>query len=300
VEAGVVDPRTQRHGGASSANARLRDAGETQLLARQSRVAAKAAAKTPPQLAPSTERELVLAAQAGDTEARAALVELFTPLIASVARMYRWSPTVSRPELMQDGVVGLLRALERYDPAIGTPFWAYASWWVRQAMQQLVSELARPVVLSDRAARQLARIKGAQRSYLQAHRREPTTGQLAASTRLTRAQVENLIAVEKIPRPLEGTDDEGGCYGTLGELVADPRAEDAYECVPRRLASEDLGGLLSSLTHRERAIVRARFGLDGAKKTLRELGGQLGLSAERVRQIEQGALEKLRAEATTA
>ena len=88
--------------------------------------------------------ELVLAAKECRGEARGALLEAFTPLIGNVARGYRGASGVGRAELMQAGVVGLLRALERYDPELETPFWAYASWWVRRAMQQLVSELGRP------------------------------------------------------------------------------------------------------------------------------------------------------------
>ena len=104
---------------------------------------------------------------------------------------------------MQEGVVGLLRALSRYDLGQGTPFWAYASWWVRQAMQQLVSELTRPVVLSDRAARQLARVKDARREHLQACGREPSLAELADGAHLPRRQVENLIVAERSPRGLE-------------------------------------------------------------------------------------------------
>ena len=85
-------------------------------------------------------------------EGRGALLEAFTPMIVTVARGNRGASGVGRAELMQEGVVGLLRALERYDPELETPFWAYASWWGRQAMQQLVSELSRPVVVPDRAA----------------------------------------------------------------------------------------------------------------------------------------------------
>ena len=95
------------------------------------------------------ERKLVAEAKAGDRRARAQLVEAFLPAIAAVARVYRGRGQIERAELMQEGVVGLLRALERYDPDRGVPFWGYAAWWVRQAMQQLVAELARPVVLSD-------------------------------------------------------------------------------------------------------------------------------------------------------
>src|SRR5207253_7791852 len=124
-------------------------------------------------------------------------------LIAGVARIYRNSRSVDRTELMQEGVVGLLTAVERYDAGKGTPFWAYASWWVRQAMQQLVAEMTRPVVLSDRALRQLARVKEARRAHLQAHKREPSAAELAAATGFTREQVESLIATERMPRGLE-------------------------------------------------------------------------------------------------
>ena len=156
-----------------------------------------------PRLSPASERELVRAAKAGDREARDRLIEAFMPLVGGVARIYRGSPTVDRSELMQEGVVGLLRALSRYDLGQGTPFWAYASWWVRQAMQQLVSELTRPVVLSDRAARQLARVKDARREHLQARGREPSLAELADGAHLPRRQVENLVVAERSPRGLE-------------------------------------------------------------------------------------------------
>ena len=93
-------------------------------------------------------------------------MEAFLPLIAGVARVYRGSEAITRVELMQEGVVGLLRALERYDPEQGVPLWGYASWWVRQAMQQLIAELTRPVVLSDRSLRQLSALKRAHHAYL--------------------------------------------------------------------------------------------------------------------------------------
>jgi RNA polymerase sigma factor (sigma-70 family) len=246
-------------------------------------------------LPPGRERSLVLAAKAGDGAACEALIEAFQPLIASTARIYRGSSSIDRQELMQDGVVGLLRALERYDTRLDTPFWAYASWWVRQAMQQLVSELTRPVVLSDRAIRQLARLRDARREHLQRHGREPTTTELSEATGLTRTQVEDLIVAERNPRGLEepvGGEDAAGA--TYGDMLADPTAEEAYERVPRDIEAAELPALLGELDERERTIVRCRFGLDGRELTLRELAGTLGVSAERVRQLEQRALDKLR------
>ncbi|MDQ4048669.1 MAG: RNA polymerase sigma factor RpoD/SigA [Actinomycetota bacterium] len=254
-----------------------------------------------PRLSPALERRLVMAAKRGDRAARARLIEAFLPLTASIARIYRNSPAVDRIELMQEGVVGLLRALESYDPERGTPFGAYASWWVRQAMQQLVAELTRPVVLSDRALRQLARVKDAHREQLQARGREPSPAELAGEAGIPRRQVEDLLAAERAPRALEEpVGVEEGAVGTFGELLVDPLAEEEYERVVSRLEVEELRALLSGLSDRERAILRARYGLDGPEQTLREIAGAHGLSAERVRQIEQRALGKLRAAASGA
>ena len=267
---------------------------------RRAGAATLAPASAPPGAPRPSERDVVLAAKAWDVEGREQLIETFLPLIRGVARIYRGSAAVDRTELMQAGIVGLLHALDQYDPQLGTPFWAYASWWVRRSMQQLVSELTRPVVLSDRALRQLARVKDAQRDHLQAHGAEPTLRDLASATGMRREQVETLIAADRKPRgleePVHGDDDSAS---TFGDLLADPRAEDAYERVPRRLAAQGLDGLLAVLTDRERRVLRARYGLDGPEQTLRELAERLGISAERVRQIEQEALGKLRVAAAS-
>jgi RNA polymerase primary sigma factor len=240
------------------------------------------------------EMELVVAAQRRRRGAREEIVDAFIPQIASVARLYRGARAVSREELMQEGVVGLLRAVERFDATLGTPFWAYAAWWVRQAMQQLVSELTRPVILSDRAARQLARVRNAEREREQAQGKVPTLHEIASDTGLTGPQVEHLIAASRTPRALDepiGSEESGS---TFGDLVSDPRAEDAYERVPTRAQVGELESLLERLGERERMIMRARYGLDGPERTLRELALVLGVSAERVRQIEGRALDKLR------
>ena len=252
-----------------------------------------------PRLPVATERRLVQAAKDGDRRAREELVEAFLPLIAGVARVYRGSPSITRVELMQEGVVGLLRALERYDPTLGVPFWGYATWWVRQAMQQLIAELTRPLVLSDRALRQLSQLKRAHGEYLVEHGREPSGNELADRTGLSHAQVGEMLALERVPQsmdePVQGAE---GDVGAFGELLADPLAGDAYEQLLDHSEIEQIRALLGSLNDRERMILRARYGLDGPEESLRDVGERIGLSGERVRQIEQRALGKLRAAAT--
>ena len=244
--------------------------------------------------------ELVLAAQCHEPGKREELIEEFTPLVAAVARMYRGSAVVTRAELMQQGIVGLLEALGRYDAELGTPFWAYASWWVRQAMQQLVAQLGRPMVLSDRALRELAHVRSEQRRFVQQHARDPSPHELAEAAELPIGHVERLMAADRHARALgEPVGREPGS-GTFGDLVVDPAAEDAYDQVPNRVAAAQVCSLLERLDERERTIVRGRFGLDGAEHTLCDLGRRLGVSAERVRQIEVAALKKMRKALETA
>lgn len=254
-----------------------------------------------PRLPIAVERRLVQAAQAGDRRAREELVEAFLPLIAGVARVYRGTETITRLELMQEGVVGLLRALERFDPALGVPFWGYASWWVRHAMQQLVAELTRPLVLSDRALRQLSQLKRVHGEYVAEHGREPTGNELSGRAGLSHAQVGEMLAVELIPRsmeePVHGAEGE---VGVFGELLVDPLAAGAYEELLDHSEIEQIRALLGSLNDRERMILRARYGLDGPEQSLRDVAERIGLSAERVRQIEQRALGKLRAAGSRA
>jgi len=152
------------------------------------------------------------------------------------------------------------------------------------------------VVLSDRALRQLARLNEVRREHLQAHGREPSIAELAAATGYTSEQIGSLIASARPARGLEevvsGAD---GPLGTFEDLVPDPGAEREYEEVVERMQIEQLPSLSETLDEREREIVYAHYGLGRRAETLQEIGGRLGLSAERVRQLEERALGKLRA-----
>src|SRR5690348_15967228 len=145
------------------------------------------------------ERNLVIAAERGDSDACRKLVEAFLPAIGDLAHSFKNS-RVERLELLQEGVAGLLIAARRYDTTLNTPFWAYASFWVRKAMQELVAELTRPVALSDRAVRELARVRSARDEHRRTHGADPSDGELSRATGLTPAQLESLQATERVPR----------------------------------------------------------------------------------------------------
>jgi RNA polymerase primary sigma factor len=229
------------------------------------------------------ERELLVATERGDESACRELVELFLPAIGSVARRFDAGGQVQRSELMQEGVAGLLFAARRFDARRGTPFWAYASFWVRKAMQELVAELTRPAALSDHAVRGLATVSAARRDHLRASGAEPTGAELAVATGFTRAQLDSLLAIDRPPRSFEDA--------TVAETVADADAESAYDRVLDRLAMRNLG---DALDERERTVLWSHYGLGRPARTLGTIGSELGLTAERIRQIEKEALEKLR------
>ncbi|MBD0330756.1 MAG: sigma-70 family RNA polymerase sigma factor [Thermoleophilia bacterium] len=240
-------------------------------------------------------QELVRAAQAGDVAARERLIERSIPLVVSLARSYRVDG-LDLADLIQEGCVGILRALARYDPDRGVPFEAYAAWWVRQALQELRSDFVRPLRLPPKALRQLARLKSEHARVYAAERREPSLGELGERLELDERSVVALARADARTRSLsEPLEDADGQLGVLGDLLDDPLSAQDYEDVLDALAARQLRALLARLTAREREIVDARFGLDGRpSESLREVGERLGLSAERVRQLEERALAKLR------
>jgi RNA polymerase sigma factor (sigma-70 family) len=247
------------------------------------------------QLTAGQERDLVIAAQGGDADACRKLVWAFLPSIAALARGFHKGTGVGRQELVQEGVVGLLCAAHRYDPGLGTPFWVYASLWVRKAMQELVAELAGPVALSDRAVRARAQIRVARREHLQAHGTEPTIEELSRATGLTPAQLESLQATERTPRGMEERlSVDGEIVATVGDTIVDPVAEEAYDQVLDEIEIREVRDLADRLDERERAVIRAHYGLGEPAQTLNQIGAEIGLTAERARQIEAGALNRLR------
>jgi RNA polymerase sigma factor (sigma-70 family) len=237
---------------------------------------------------------LVIRAQSGDVVAREELIDRLLPLVSAIARRYR-TEGLEQTDLIQDGIVGLLRALERYDPGRGVPFAAYATWWIRQALQDARSDFIRPFRLPPKALRQLSRLKSEHQRIYQSEHRSAGVAELAERMSIELDQARALAAadarVRSLDEPIDGVD---GDLGTLGDLLEDPLSADAYEDVIDAIAGEQLKALLSRLTDRERDVLYARFGFDAKTERLVDIGERLGVSAERVRQIEQRGLAKLR------
>lgn len=241
------------------------------------------------------EEELVRAAKSGDPRAREELIERFMPLVVSIARSFRVEG-LDFGDLIQEGCVGLLRALARFDPDRGTPFAAYATWWIRFSLQELRSDFMRPLRLPPQALRQLSRLKSEHTRLYAAEGREPSLDELAERVGIDREQAEALIrtdgAVRSLFEPVEAGEGE---VGILGDVLEDPLSTDAIEDALDGLAGAQLRALLSRLTDREQEVVTARFGLDGRDpERLADIGERLGVSVERVRQLEERALSKLR------
>ncbi len=225
----------------------------------------------------------------GRGDARAQLVEDNLRLVAAIARRYAWSG-VPPSDLFQEGVLGLLRAADRFEPARGTPFSAYAAWWIRHAIAGAVRDATTSVRLPDRQWRKLRRLGRAK-----LRRPGGSLAELAADAGVDRGQAERLVPLLGAPVSLDAVAGPAG-EPVLADLLADRRAEEELEDVLVRVDVERLLEAVERvLSHRERFVLEARYGLGGRDpRTLRDVGDELGVSAQRVAQIEGAALARLR------
>jgi RNA polymerase sigma factor (sigma-70 family) len=216
------------------------------------------------------------------------------PLVIRLARSYKTSG-LELEDFVQEGMVGVLRALSRFDPGLGTPFPAYASWWIRYSLQDLRSQFIRPLSLPPKALRRMAALKEAHEQMYLREQRDATPEELALAVGLPTEEIHNLLRADARVRGLDEPLGDDSEVSTLGELLADPLSEEAFEEVLSSIQAEELRALVTHLSEREREILVSRYGLDGREEeTLREVGERLGVSPERVRQLENRALAKLR------
>ena len=247
-----------------------------------------------PLLSRAEEQELGQRAAVGDAEARRRLVEGNLRLVVWIAKRYmgRGMPLA---DLIQEGNLGLLRAAEKFDHRRGLKFSTYATWWVRQAVTRALAEKRRLIRVPLHKVEMLGKLVRCQERLAQELSREPTVVEVARAMGTTAAQVRALLRLDGTPLSLERTL-TGETEATVGDMVADPNEAEAPEDrLWREVARAELGLALDALTPREAEVIRLRFGLaGGAPRTLREIGRQIGLTCERVRQIETAALRKLR------
>lgn len=245
------------------------------------------------QLTPEEERELATRIQQGDAEALRKLVEANLRFVVAYAKRFRHA-RVSLLDLINEGNIGLIQAAKKFDPSKNVKFITYAVWWIRQAILHALSEHGVSLRLPQKQANILYRLERSRQALGRELERNPTEEELAEEMGMAVEDVRTLLATNQnflsLNEPV-GEEEEG----EFGDLLEQYVIPDADEEVLRRSFEETLKEALAELSEKEREVLTLRFGLeDDQPRTLREIGALLGLSRERVRQIENQALAKLR------
>jgi RNA polymerase primary sigma factor len=246
-----------------------------------------------PLLTAEEEVELSLQVQAGCEVARNRMITANLRLVARIAGEFS---QVGLPlaDLISEGNLGLIKAVERFRPHKGSKFSSYASWWIRQAIHRALAEQAHAIRLTPLAMSKLAKLRRVAHGMAAALGREPTDEELAEELGMEASSVQNLKNVSARPASMDAAVSDDGAT-TLGSLLVDERAEDPLEALSGKDLGIEAGELLAALKTRERAVVVRRFGLAGHRAmTLEEIGSELGCTRERVRQIQDEALKRMR------
>jgi len=245
-----------------------------------------------PLLTRAEERDLARRKDAGDEDAKRRLIESNLRLVMSITRNYT-KAGVPLLDLIQEGNLGLIRAVEKFDYRMGYKLSTYATWWIRQSVTRALADQGRTIRLPVHVAEQVRRLLRARRQLAQKLNREPTLVELAKESTLTEDKVRDLLSLVDDPVSLETPVGDG--ESMYGDLIEDMHSEAPDERTAQRSRSVELAGALSRLNPRMRRVLALRFGLDGEKpQTLEEVGSGLGITRERVRQLESRALRELR------
>ena len=237
-------------------------------------------------------RDLKILAREGK-KARSHLLEANLRLVVSLAKRYtgRGMPLL---DLIQEGNLGLIRAMEKFDYAKGFKFSTYATWWIRQAITRGMADQSRTIRLPVHLVEQVNKLSRIKREMYQSLGREATNEELAEESGIEESKIEMLLRQARDPVSLDmpvGTDEEA----PLGDFIEDAEATDAETAVVASMRHSDIRSVIGSLEEREQDVIRLRYGLDdGVPRTLDQIGRKFGLSRERVRQIEREVMAKLR------
>jgi RNA polymerase primary sigma factor len=243
-------------------------------------------------LTPSEERALARRKDMGDEEAKKRLIESNLRLVMSITRNYT-KADVPLLDLIQEGNMGLIRAVEKFDYRLGYKLSTYATWWIRQSISRALADQGRTIRLPVHVGDQVRKVLRTRRSLTQQLNREPTNDEIAQELGITSKKVADLLELVAHPVSLETPVGDG--ESLYADLIEDERADSPDAVTTESARDNELEAALAQLEPRMRHVLERRYGLDGqASQTLEELGTDLGITRERVRQLENKALRELR------